>query len=195
MPEHNTYHMIDSANQNLYEPSRRHNYELIVTGVEELLRAGARVTVENAQEDDYVLSGSDSLRLSVINVTLPHFEQEEIEVRRGNTRVYYAGVPQFSEGTFEFNDHIGLEVVEVLKAWQRLSFDVTTGKIGRARDYKKSHTLIEYAPDWTPIRKWRVDGLWIKNLTEDPLSNEDSGKRTISATFRYDRAIPLRADE
>ncbi len=185
------YHMIDSANPSLYEISRSNNFELIVTGIDSLLKAGAKVDEDTAEDGDYTSGGEEAVRLSVIKTTVPHFTQEEIEIKRGNMKMYAAGVPTYTEGTLEVNDFIGLNGKSVLQAWQRLSFDATSEKVGRMVDYKKSCTLIEYSPDYQLIRKWRLDGCWVKGLTEPEFSMEDGAKRTITATIRYDRALPI----
>lgn len=185
------YHMIDSANPSLYEVTRSNNFELIVTGIDTLLRAGAKVTPDTAIESDYITGGEDSVRLSVTKSSVPHFTQDEIVIQRGNMKMYAAGVPTFEDGTIEVNDFIGLDAKSVLMAWQRLSFDATSEKVGRMVDYKKTCTLIEYSPDFEVVRKWRLDGCWVKGLSEGEFSMEDGGKRTISATIRFDRALPL----
>lgn len=188
------YHMIDSANPSLYEISRSNNFELVVTGVDSLLKAGAKVDATIAQDSDYIAGGEDTIRLSVVKTTVPHFDQEEITIQRGNMKMYAAGVPTYKEGTLEVNDFIGLDTKSVLLAWQRLSFDATTEKVGRMVDYKKNCVLIEYTPDYQIVRKWRLDGCWVKGMSEGDFSMEDSGKRTVTATIRYDRALPIYDD-
>jgi hypothetical protein len=189
------YHMTD--NPSLYEVGRSNNFEFIITGVNSLLKAGALVTEETAQEGDRTsATADDTIRLSVVSASVPHFQQDEIMIQRGNMKMYAAGLPSFNDGTIEVNDYIGLDTKSVILAWQRLSFDVTTQKIGRMADYKKSCTLIEYTPDYKIIRKWRLDGCWIKNVADSGDFNmEEGGKRTVTATIRFDRAMPIYDEE
>ena len=49
---------------------------------------------------------------------------------------------------------------------------------------------MEYLPDNTLVRYWDLIGCWVKEITEDGWDNESSGKKSITATIRYDRAIP-----
>jgi hypothetical protein len=58
-------------------------------------------------------------------------------------------------------------------------------------DYKKDCTLIEYTPDYQEIRKWRLEGCWVKGITENEFSMEDAAKRQITANIRFDRAVPI----
>lgn len=191
-----TYHMIDDRNPGLYEIARSNNFEFIITGMNELLKAGARVDENTAQDSDRTTATSDdTVRLSVAQASVPNFTQEEIVIQRGNTKMYAAGVPTFEAGTLMVNDFVGLDTKSVLLAWQRLSYDATTERVGRMADYKKTCTLIEYTPDYQIVRKWRLDGCWCKGISESNFSMEDASKRMITATIRFDRAMPIYDEE
>ena len=68
-------------------------------------------------------------------------------MRRGNSVIKYAGNPTFPEGSLQVQDFVGLKVKSILMAWQALAYDVVNDKGGRAADYKKKGTLIEYTHD------------------------------------------------
>ena len=182
------YHL--SSNPGLsYEPGRSNFFELIVEGLGDLLRAG--VDENLAEESDYIENAQEVIRLTVNKATVPHFTQEAITIRRGNSVSKYAGAPAFSDGTIEVNDMIGADSKSVLEAWQRLSYDVTTDKAGRAANYKKKATLIEYTADWKQVRYWDLIGCWVSGLSEEDYNKEQgSEKRVVTATITYDRAIP-----
>jgi hypothetical protein len=56
-------------------------------------------------------------------------------------------------------------------------------------DYKKTCTLYEYTQDYKLIRKWTLEGCFIKGLTEGEFDRESTdGKRKITAEIVYDRA-------
>lgn len=191
-----TYHLAD--NPTLYEVGRSNNFEFIIHFSKDnkllpLLRAG--IQKETATDDDYIENGQEVIRLSVVSAPVPHFSQEEISISRGNSKMYAAGVPQFNEGTVVVNDFIGAGTKSVLMAWQRLSYDATTEKVGRMADYKMDCRLVEYTPDYEMVRYWDLKGCWVKGISEDDYNMEDANKRTIKATIRYDRAIPHLPDE
>lgn len=177
-----TYHLAD--NPKLYNPQRGNNFEFIVTGIDDLLRAG---TAE--AEDSRISKGQEVLRLSVVKTSIPNFSQSVIEIKRGNTILKAAGVPTFSEGSLEVNDFIGADTKSVLMAWQRLSYDVTTEKVGAMEDYKKDCTLVEYTPDYKQVRYWDLKGCWVSEITEGDFDMGDGDKKTITAKIIYDRAI------
>lgn len=184
-----TYHLGD--NPQLYEVQRNNNYEFVVTGLgtpdDPLLKAGY-IGTETAAK---ILNGDEILRVAVQGAPVPHFEQETIEVKRGNNTLKYAGVPTFQSGQVKFQDFIGADVKDVLMAWQNLSYNVndeTVGSLART-NYKRTCYLLEYPPDYyAPVRTWILKGCWIKGLSEDEYSNEDSGKHSITATIEYDMA-------
>lgn len=173
-----TYHLAN--NPNIYEIQRTNNFEFIVSDIDGILRAGSEsATYANAQE---------VIRMSVISCPIPHFKQGVIPVQRGNTTLKYAGVPTFDAGTVTLNDYIGADTAGVLEAWQNLSYNVKTEKVGLASDYKKDCYLIEYSPDYQPVRRWIMRGCWVSGLSETGMSNEQNNKKEITATIEYDRA-------
>ena len=173
-----TYHLAN--NPNIYEIQRTNNFEFVVSDIDGILRAGSEsATYANAQE---------VIRMSVVSCPIPHFSQSVIDVKRGNTTLKYAGVPTFQAGTVVLNDYIGADTAGVLEAWQNLSYNVRTEKVGLASDYKKDCYLIEYSPDYQPVRRWIMRGCWVSGLSEDEMNNENNSKKTVRATIEYDRA-------
>ena len=176
-----TYHLAN--NPNIYEIQRTNNFELVISDIDGILKAGvtdaAGASYANAQE---------VIRMSVISFPIPHFTQNVLEVKRGNTTLKYAGVPTFDNGRLVCYDYIGAETAGVLEAWQNLSYNVNTEKVGLASDYKKDCTVIEYSPDYQPVRTWKLRGCWISGLQEEELNNENNAVMKVTATITYDRA-------
>lgn len=174
------YHLAD--NPNLFEPQRSNNFDLVVVGLDNIVRAGMLETDLNG----LIPNAQETLRLSVNSAFIPHFTQDVIPVRRGNTVIKAAGIPTFGEGEIVVNDYIGAQSADILLAWQNLSYNVKTEKVGLLSDYKKEAYLTEYTPDWQVVRRWRIHGCWISGLSESPMSSDNSDKREISATIQYD---------
>ena len=177
-----THHL--AANTNLYEIQRTNNFEFIVTEINDIIKAGmvgneTNGTIPNAQE---------IIRLSVVSSTIPHFSQQPIEVKRGNNTMKFAGVPTFETGTLKLNDFIGAATKEVLMAWQNLSYNVVTEKVGLASDYKRDCYLVEYTPDYQKVRQWKLHGCWISKLSEGEYNHEQNEKKQIEVSIEYDRA-------
>lgn len=173
-----------ATNANLYEPQRTDTYEFVVTDIDNILRAGTLGTETNAK----IVNAQEVLRISNVSSSLPHFSQSVIAVKRGNNTMKFAGTPTFESGKVSFNNWIGADTISALMAWQNLSYNVRTEKVGLAGDYKKDAYLIEYTPDYQKVRQWILHGCWISSLTEDEFNNEQNEKKKISATIEYDWA-------
>lgn len=174
-------------NPQLYEVQRNNNFEFVVTGLEDLLRAGAT----GNEKDAYITNAQEVLRVSVNKATVPHFTQEPIQIKRGNTTIKYAGVPQFGEGQLSFNDYIGADTLSVLMAWQNQSCDIGSERVGSLMrtNYKKLCYLIEYPPDYdAPVRTWKLYGCWISSLSEGEFTMDNGDKHMIDCVIQYDRA-------
>ena len=177
------YHLSD--NPTLYEPARSNTFEFVVTGLGQLLRAGY------SEEQTNAFLGTNSeemLRVSVVSSTVPTFTQEAITIRRGNSVMKAAGLPSFKDGSLVINDYLGADGKSILMAWQNLSYNVKTEKVGRMSQYKKNCYLLEYTPDYELVRTWVLKGCWISGLDMPDFNQEDGGKRQITASIQYDSA-------
>lgn len=183
--KYGTYHLGD--NPALYDPQRSNTFEFVVTGIDNLLRAGYDGTEENA----YITDAQETLRLSVDSASIPMFSQSTIEIKRGNSTIKFAGTPTFDSGSITVIDYMGADTKSALMAWQALSYNVKTDRVGNAADYKKDCYLLEYTPDFSRIvRQWLLKGCFVSGLSEDAFSMNGGGdKKTINATISYDRAI------
>ncbi len=179
-----TYHLAD--NPQLFEIQRQNNYEFVVTDLDGILRAGAVGNEKNAR----INNAQEMLRLAVSKASVPHFTQEVVPIKRGNSTLKYAGVPTFNEGSLSFHDFIGADITSILKAWQNLSYNVKTEKVGSldVTNYKKDCYLIEYTPDYRKVRTWRLYGCWISSLSAGEYNNDSGEKHMLDATIQYDRA-------
>lgn len=184
-----TYHMM--ANPKLYEPQRSNHFEFIISGEGfssgQLERAG--MFGNESAETRILQQPQEMIRMSVVSAPIPHFSQDEIPVKRGNTTVYYAGNITWDAGELSVNDFIGADTKSILYAWQAMSGDPYTEKVGHASDYKKDCYLVEYTPDFQKVRQWILYGCWVKSLREDSYNAENNTKKVINATIRYDRGV------
>ena len=178
------YHLAD--NPKIFEVQRNNNFEFVVTNINDILMAGASPDDASAR----ISNAEEILTLSVSDAPVPHFSQEPIEIKRGNSTIKYAGVPKFDAGELKFHDFLGARTKEILMAWQNLSYNVEDETVGclMHRNYKKDCYLIEYAPDYHKVRTWKLFGCWISGISEDPYSSDNSGEKKITVNIQYDRA-------
>ena len=103
-----TYHIADKQ---LYQPAVSNAFTFIVNpNLSKLLYAGIdRSTVDEADagDDNYLNNVDDTIRLSVVSGKIPHFTLEPIEIRRGNSKLTYAGLPSFDNEELTLHDFVG----------------------------------------------------------------------------------------
>lgn len=188
-----TYHI--AQHPELYTPSRSNNFVFYPLFDKRLLRAG--VNPETATDNDYISAdkAQEVLMLSVSGAAVPHPTQTVVEVKRGNTVVKFPGAWTYEAGSFVFEDYIGAETKEVLMAWRALSGNLHDETVGSKANCTFNGILVEYTPDHRQIRHWDFYGCWINQLSEGDFSSEDDGKRQVTATIQYDRALPGLPDD
>ena len=189
-----------SSNLDNYEAARSGFFTLLVgsgetwDGDSTLDTINGIPTAHNRSAKLTDLDGNTQQHVLALNVTKafgPHFELEELEYTRGNEKVKFAGKPTFQGGDITVDDIVGVDTKSILLAWQAQAYDVHTGRGGRMKHYKKTCKLIEYTQDYEQIRSWELRGCWIKSISEDPFDKENDGKRQLTATIVYDKAVPV----
>ena len=183
------YHLADNPAQ--YQPVRTNNYRCICQGLEELVRVGG----DENNRNDYLENAEEVIDFSVVSFDAPSFTQDEIPIRRGNSTIYFAGTPKFNTSSLVINDFVGADGKSILQAWQALSYDVVNDIINPRKKKKKDMLILEYTPDNVLLKVWELKGCWITGLSEAGYNSESSSKKTVTATIRYDRAIPRKPDE
>lgn len=186
--EFGTYHIAD--NPQAFQPMRTNNFRFLVYGLDRLLVVGG----DEDDDNDYIKNAQEVIDFSVVSFDAPNFNQQSVQVRRGNSMVNYAGVPTWNQGNLVINDYAGVNSKSILQAWQALSYDVVNDTIPSAEFYKRDAVVMEYLPDNTLVRYWELKGCWVSSLSETGFDNENSGKKTVTAQITYDRAIPHLAD-
>lgn len=184
---------ISEDNYASYEAARNAFFTFEVEDLNGLTRASINDPTKAEDPDGGTIgqNAEEALKLNVTSASVPHFEVEDLTYTRGNEKVHFAGVPSFSDGQIVVDDVVGLRTKEILMAWQALTYNVYTRKGGRMQDYKRKATLSEYTQDYVLIRQWRLYGCWPSSISEDSFNKESDGKRQITATIKYDRAVPL----
>lgn len=176
-----TYHM--AADANAFEVQKSNAFKFIVTNLDPLISPVTGRVIPNA---------ADILKQSVFSFDPPSFSQPAIEVRMGNMVNKTAGTPTFSDGTLSLHDFVGVATYDILYAWQALSFNIQTGRVGMAGDYKKTAYLLEYTTDFSKvIRVWKLYGVWVSDLKRDGFNNaENASEIKINCNLSYDWAEP-----
>ena len=166
-----------------YETQKSNAAKFIVMGLDNLTDPITGKLIPNA---------SDILKQSIFSFEAPSFQQSPIEVRIGNTSVKTAGTPTFADTTISLHDFVGIETYNVLYAWQAQSFNIKTGRVGIASDYKKTAYMLEYTTDFSKVlRVWKLYGVWVNQLRKDGYDTSSSANEVkIQCSLSYDWAEP-----
>lgn len=183
-----------STNLANYEAARTGFFSLIVDNLDGIIKATYTGDHAAAPASDKIAKAQEILKLNALTSDIPHFELGVLEYKRGNETIRFAGTPTFNAGSIKVDDVVGVDTKSILMAWQGLAYNVHTRKGGRMVDYKRNCTLVEYTQDYEQVRSWTLYGCWISALSEDAFDKENDGKRAITATIQYDRAIMNEAD-
>lgn len=167
------YHLAN--NPKIYEPARSNNFRFVVTDLDNIVRVGH--TKDDQKASARIANAQEVLEFSVTKASIPKFTQTPIVIRRGNSVVKAAGLPDFEDGSITINDYIGADGKSVLMAWQNLSYNVDTQMIGYMSDYKKNCWLIEYDPQYKKVREWILYGCWVTGISQDDFDHESGDKR------------------
>lgn len=173
-----------SSNE-IYEPQRTNHFEFIVTSSS---FSNLRLPVGSKDAAEITSNMPETLRLAVKSFFVPHYTQDVITVNRGNNELHYAGGAHFTAGDLVVHDFIGSDAKEILMAWQSMSYNIKTEKVGLTQDYKKTCKLVEYTPDYRPVRTWILEGCWIDSISENNYDYENTNStQQITAHITYDR--------
>lgn len=152
-----------------WELQRTNNFEIMITGL-----------------------GEDKRRIITLAVAsgfLPDEGNDPIDISYGNTKVSVAGVfSGATDGSVTIRDVIQQDVEMIIEEWRSKVYNKETKAVGFAHDYKTTARIVQYAPDGTQTRAWKLSGVWPTRVNYGSLDYESNNIKTIDLTLRYDEA-------
>lgn len=156
------------SNNRHFEVQRTNNFEVIFEGL------------------------SEDITLSVASQNLPNISNETVELPYGNSKVKVAGQGSFDDVSLVVNDYIEADIEAQLWAWRKKVFDPVTMKVGWASEYKRNGRLIQFGPDGTVSRTWRLIGCFPTGFEVSDFSYDGSDKKQVTLPISVDQAYPER---
>lgn len=173
------HHMVGN---DVFEPQRTNNFEIQFPNLSKLTSAQGGMEFENPGE---------SITLSVKSVGELSQNIDNIPVHYGNNAIKFAGKPSLNDISITINDFIGMDTERILEAWSSLVYNKYTQKVGRASIYKTDAYLLEYAPDGTNVKAWKLEGCWPGTISYGGYSQDGGSIREITLTLNVDFAFAL----
>lgn len=162
-----------------YEVQRTNNFEIVISGIGELTGN---------------INDTRTITLAVESGFLPAEESSTQELNYSNTVVKVAGTTTYSGGSIVVKDIISAneDVEAIIIAWRKSVFDPDNDRVGLAFNYKKDARVIQYAPDGTMERTWKLMGVWPKSVNYGSLEYGSGGSiKTIEVSLEYDKAVRM----
>lgn len=157
--------MLDAAK--ILEPMRNNNFEVTIPSLE----------------------NGDNVTLSVASYSAPQINVSTIQVSYANSKVKFAGLPEFPDSTIVLNDYISMDTQDTIMAWHDIVYNPLTDEIGYAKDYKKDGILTEYTAKGDFVRQWILQGCWPSQISLGDFNQEGGSVRQITMTLTYDKIM------
>lgn len=157
--------MLDAAK--ILEPMRNNNFEVTIPSLE----------------------NGDNVTLSVASYSAPQINVSTIQVSYANSKVKFAGLPEFPDSTIVLNDYISMDTQDTIMAWHDIVYNPLTDEIGYAKDYKKDGILTEYTAKGDFVRQWILQGCWPSQISLGDFNQEGGSVRQITVTLTYDKIM------
>ena len=178
-----------SSHLESYEAARSGFFTFIVDNLDGLVKYTYKGDPANATDADKYLKAEEYLMLNVVKANVPQPTLDFEEIRRGNEVIKFAKTVSFDAGSLVIGDYIGIDTKGILMSWWNLAYNMNTRKGGYMKDYKKNCVLIEYTQAHEQVRKWTLYGCWVSKIDEGDFDVENDGKRQLTATIQFDRAV------
>ena len=160
-----------------FEVQRTNNFEIVLSGLGDLTGN---------------IADTRTIKLAVDSGFLPSEESASQELNYSNMSIKVAGTTTYSGGSITVKDVISenSDVESIINAWRKTVYDPETDKVGLAFNYKRDARIIQYAPDGTMERTWKLQGVWPRSVNYGSLQYGTGGAiKTIEIGLEYDKAI------
>lgn len=134
------------------------------------------------------LEGGDDqlISLSLVSTALPKYISEIIPIKYGNEERYVAGQVTTEDIPLVVRDYVDKDVRGAIRRWRAQVYNPTTGAVGKPSAYKKTASIVLYAPDGTSERVCTLFGVWPVQDVGGDLSHDGSDTLLMETTLKYD---------
>ncbi len=158
-----------AAQSGFFEPQRQNNALLRIFGLGE---------------------GEDILAISIESFPLPKTTITASEAMYMNETVKFAGRVTFEDLSVVYKDFVDMPTLKILSDWYLTTYNPWNGRIGLARNYKKTAEAVMYGPQGGFERKFKLQGLWINSFDPGDQDMTGEGTKLINIGLSIDKAFP-----
>lgn len=132
------------------------------------------------------IKGMSPSEFFIRSATLPSETVEPIVVPRMNSEVKFAGKVKYNDWTVEVIDTIEMDNYAIFRAYQKMIYDASTGKVDKKSNYTGNAVIKIMNSTIDPISDFILSNLWITNLEPPQLQHGSTDLYKFKATFKYD---------
>lgn len=149
-----------------FEPQRLNNFSI-------------EIPLDGADRD-LIVAGLHGVKLPAQKNT-----PQKIEFQNESRKV--AGQAEVDDGNISIKDFADQDTLGAILRWRKKVYDPVTGKIGLAKNYKRTCNLILHAPDGSFERIGKLIGVWPIQDPEFEGKSEDPAKRIMEVPLSIDK--------
>lgn len=128
-----------AAEAGAFEPQRKNNFAI-------------EIPLPNADKD--------LVLVALQGFSLPKQGNDVVELQYQNEKRKVAGQVSVDESTLTLKDYVDVDTRGAILRWRKQVYDPQTGKVGLAKNYKKTVHVVMTAPDGTSQRVAKLVGAW-----------------------------------
>lgn len=132
-------------------------------------------------------SDRDLISMGLDGFTIPAVSNESIEIHYQNEVRKVAGKASVEDGSLKLKDFVDQDTRGAILRWRKLVYDQATGKIGLAKNYKKTVNVVMTAPDGTSVRVAKLKGVYPSADPATDLAMEGSDKVLMEVPLSVDK--------
>jgi hypothetical protein len=166
-----------AAQSGAFEPQRGNNALLRIFGL---------------TDDTPGAKGESVLTLSLQSFPLPNIIIEPVETFWVNEKRKVPGLVNFEDIEVVYKDFVDVGTAHIMKTWHEQVYNPVSGKIGLARNIKKTGIIELFAPDGTFSRYHSLSGIWPSNFNAGTIDMTSSEPVVITVTLSVDKIYSAR---
>jgi hypothetical protein len=133
-------------------------------------------------------SDKDVVVAALESFKLPRMTNDVVELHNQNEVRFVAGKAKAEDGELVIKDFVDKDALGALLRWRNKVYSSITGKIGLAKDYKLTCSVVLTAPDGTTQRVCKVRGTWPPSDPDyTPLNMTASEKTLLTLSLKCDK--------
>ncbi len=134
----------------------------------------------------------NALRMQCQSATKPGTSINSVEVQVfGHTLEYAGGMTYGHDLSVEYVENRTGQITQTLEAWSEYIRSRDSQHGAFKKDYARDGTLKIYDQKGNTVLEYKIENMFVTSVPDLSFNGSSSSAITLSASFKYDRVIPL----